>query len=196
VRLYQDGLPVCGREEEIVRDLAGSGSQNHQILLELIARGARLTGSESPSLLLEEYELARQLLVGLTNQAPEEAQLLRSEKLAALGVMAGGIAHEIRNPLAVVSTAAINAMLDGRRARTAAGALVEMSSLANERERLGKELERWERRRAEIEQRLAEIAAKEERLEAFVCRARQGVSAPPLPLAEAPQQVKTRLLNY
>jgi signal transduction histidine kinase len=35
-----------------------------------------------------------------------EAQLLQSQKLAALGVMAGGIAHEIRNPLAVCSSAA------------------------------------------------------------------------------------------
>lgn len=35
-----------------------------------------------------------------------EAQLLRSQKLAALGVMAGGIAHEIRNPLAVCSSSA------------------------------------------------------------------------------------------
>jgi signal transduction histidine kinase len=33
-------------------------------------------------------------------------QLLQSQKLAALGVMAGGIAHEIRNPLAVCSSAA------------------------------------------------------------------------------------------
>ena len=30
-----------------------------------------------------------------------EMELLKSQKLAALGVMAGGIAHEIRNPLAV-----------------------------------------------------------------------------------------------
>jgi len=35
-----------------------------------------------------------------------EMQLLRSHKLDALGVMAGGIAHEIRNPLAVCSSAA------------------------------------------------------------------------------------------
>lgn len=35
-----------------------------------------------------------------------EMQLLQSQKLAALGVMAGGIAHEIRNPLAVCASAA------------------------------------------------------------------------------------------
>lgn len=35
-----------------------------------------------------------------------EMQLLKSQKLAALGVMAGGIAHEIRNPLAVSYSAA------------------------------------------------------------------------------------------
>lgn len=35
-----------------------------------------------------------------------EMQLLMSQKLAALGVMAGGIAHEIRNPLAVSYSAA------------------------------------------------------------------------------------------
>lgn len=34
-----------------------------------------------------------------------EIQLLRSQKLAALGVMAGGIAHEIRNPLAIAFSA-------------------------------------------------------------------------------------------
>jgi signal transduction histidine kinase len=35
-----------------------------------------------------------------------QSELLQSQKLAALGVMAGGIAHEIRNPLAVCSSAA------------------------------------------------------------------------------------------
>lgn len=42
----------------------------------------------------------------LTERRKFEAQLVQSEKLASLGVMAGGIAHEIRNPLAVVSSAA------------------------------------------------------------------------------------------
>jgi PAS domain S-box-containing protein len=42
----------------------------------------------------------------LTERRKFETQLLQSQKLAALGVMAGGIAHEIRNPLAVCSSAA------------------------------------------------------------------------------------------
>ncbi len=65
VRLYQDGLPNCGREIDIVRDLANAGSINHQILLSAIERGAALTGTEAPELLLEEYELAKQVLAML-----------------------------------------------------------------------------------------------------------------------------------
>lgn len=65
VRLYQDGLPNCGREIDIVRDLAKAGSINHQILLSAMERGAALTGTESPELLLEEYELAKQVLAML-----------------------------------------------------------------------------------------------------------------------------------
>lgn len=41
----------------------------------------------------------------LTERREFETQLRQTEKLAALGVMAGGIAHELRNPLAVVSSA-------------------------------------------------------------------------------------------
>lgn len=62
VRLYQDGLPVCGREDEIVRDLAKAGSPNHQLLLSLMQEGAQLMGTESPELLIEEYRLAQAVL--------------------------------------------------------------------------------------------------------------------------------------
>jgi PAS domain S-box-containing protein len=42
----------------------------------------------------------------LTESRKLETQLLQAQKLAALGVMAGGIAHELRNPLAICSSAA------------------------------------------------------------------------------------------
>ncbi len=54
-RLYQDGLPVCGKEMAIIEELVKMGSRNHQILMELIQLGAKLEGTEDPKLLLEEY---------------------------------------------------------------------------------------------------------------------------------------------
>lgn len=49
----------------------------------------------------------------LTERRKFEQQLLQSQKLAALGVMAGGIAHEVRTPLAISSSAAQFLMEDG-----------------------------------------------------------------------------------
>ena len=62
VRLYQDGLPVCGREVEIVAELARAGARNHQLLLRLNERGATIMGTESSELLVEEYQLIKVLL--------------------------------------------------------------------------------------------------------------------------------------
>jgi len=62
VRIYQDGLPVCGREAEIVTDLANTGSRNHRLILRLIERGATIMGTESAELLVEEYELIKKIL--------------------------------------------------------------------------------------------------------------------------------------
>jgi hypothetical protein len=62
VRLYQDGLPVCGREAQIVTELAQKGSRNHQILFRLMEKGATIMGTESLELLMEEYELAKQTI--------------------------------------------------------------------------------------------------------------------------------------
>jgi hypothetical protein len=64
VRLYQDGLPVCGREMEIITDLANNGSRNHRLLEQLIRKGAVLMGTESTELLLEEYRLIKQTVSG------------------------------------------------------------------------------------------------------------------------------------
>lgn len=60
--LYQDGLPVCDREDALVDELAATGSRNHLLLQRLRGLGATLVGSESPELLVEEYALARQVL--------------------------------------------------------------------------------------------------------------------------------------
>ena len=56
-RVYQDGLPECGFEQQIVRELAEAGSRNHQLVLSLIQKGATLMGTEDPQLLIQEYQL-------------------------------------------------------------------------------------------------------------------------------------------
>jgi len=74
VRLFQDGLPVCGRELEIVKDLAGAGSRNHVLLLGLIEKGATIMGTESAELLVEEYQLVKQAVTGSAKQGKVNLQ--------------------------------------------------------------------------------------------------------------------------
>jgi hypothetical protein len=75
VRLYQDGLPRCGREVDIVTTLAGAGSPNHQLLLSLMGRRATLVGTESPDLLVREYRLVQeQLQAGDSRSAATKAE--------------------------------------------------------------------------------------------------------------------------
>ena len=81
VRLYQDGLPNCGREVEIVNTIAKSGSLNHQLLVKLMERGAQITGTESPELLVQEYKLARQLLTpGASPQNEKSAECVERNR--------------------------------------------------------------------------------------------------------------------
>jgi hypothetical protein len=80
VALYQDGLPVCGHEEKIVRDLAAAGSLNHRLLLDLIDKGARLVGAESPEMLVREYRLMREILESADTSIPAAvAERLRAQ---------------------------------------------------------------------------------------------------------------------
>ena len=82
VRLYQDGLPLCGKEVGIVKEVAAQGSQNHQLLVELMAPGAQLMGTEDPSLLLQEYQLLQSALGG-EKRGHENLQQEQSRRLLA-----------------------------------------------------------------------------------------------------------------
>jgi hypothetical protein len=70
VRIYQDGLPVCGKEVDIIKNLAGRGSRNHQLLLRLMNKGATVMGTESSELLVEEYRLIKKLMVAGDSPQP------------------------------------------------------------------------------------------------------------------------------
>lgn len=108
VKLYQDGLPVCGREGEIVRDVAEQGSRNHRLLLDLMAKGARLIGTEDPQLLLREYQMLQAAMGGTAPPAEDAGHGLLAERdrsIAArinatlrageIGLLFLGLAHEV-----------------------------------------------------------------------------------------------------
>lgn len=115
-RIYQDGLPVCGRELDIVRDVAKQGSQNHRLVLSLVRRGASLEGTEDVQLLLEEYHCIQAVAKELDPAAKRKMVKDLSTKRAALlsrrdqfiaqrialtlqeretGVLFAGMAHQI-----------------------------------------------------------------------------------------------------
>ena len=60
------------------------------------------------SMLDDAGKLTGMVMVGrdLTDRRRLEDQLIQSAKMASLGVMAGGIAHELRNPLGIISASA------------------------------------------------------------------------------------------
>lgn len=69
LKLYQDGLPKCGRELEIAQSVAAGGSRNFQLLVRLVEKGARLIGTEDPDLLIQEYNRLRNTLDNLRGSA-------------------------------------------------------------------------------------------------------------------------------
>lgn len=90
----------------------------------------------------------------------------------------------------------IGKLVDGRRVRTSSGALLELSILANEKERLNKELDVAARRQAEIVARLSEIAAKEQRLQAYVKNPEMVDRVCPTPPLDVVHRVKAKEFSY
>jgi hypothetical protein len=84
VKIYQDGLPNSGHELQIVKELAEAGSQNHQIILDLVEKGATLVGTESPELLTQEYNLVQQTLARLASDCGSDLTRRQRERSAAL----------------------------------------------------------------------------------------------------------------
>ncbi len=85
---------------------SGSGTAEYELIT---SKGAHIPVSWAFSPMKKDEEpIVGIVAVGrdLTERRKFEQQLLQSQKLAALGVMAGGIAHEIRTPLAISSSAA------------------------------------------------------------------------------------------
>ncbi len=108
LHLYQDGLPVCGMEVAIVNDIAKQGSPNFQLLLDLMQRGATLHGTESPSLLRQEYEWIRQPHLATPEAAAAllierdrfiAAEIDRTLPSGATGLIFLGMLHRIEDHL-------------------------------------------------------------------------------------------------
>lgn len=95
-------------------------------------------------------------------------------------------------------------LVDSRRTRTSSGALLELSMLEMEKQRLMLEVQRAERRCAEIRGRMAEIDKKGFRLQRFVEKLSGEVQASqahtvssPLPIHSAPtDKLKRRRFSY
>jgi len=63
MKIYQDGMVVEGEAgEEIVREIAKAGSKNHEIILRLLKRGARLVKTEEFKLV----KMERDVLLAIT----------------------------------------------------------------------------------------------------------------------------------
>ncbi len=68
VKIYQDGIPTGGEFGiKLVEECAKNGSQNFQIVLSLIQKGATLEKTEDAQLLKEEYEILKDIVGAKTD---------------------------------------------------------------------------------------------------------------------------------
>ncbi|MBI4299024.1 MAG: hypothetical protein HY666_04605 [Chloroflexi bacterium] len=85
LRVYQDGLATDGRVgRRIVEEAAARGSQNYQLILQLLDRGAEIRKTENPSLLLREHSSLRSSLLGESEGQEQLTADLYLEKIYGL----------------------------------------------------------------------------------------------------------------
>jgi len=99
VFLYQDGLPVCGKERIIVEKAAAAGSENYRLLLDLVVKGATLVGTEDPRLLLEEYHRVTANLAAASHASRPSPQFAPARQMALLAERDAYIAARIGGTL-------------------------------------------------------------------------------------------------
>ena len=73
VRIYPDGVPVCGNELELVTRLADRGCRSSRYILKLIESGAIVEGTEDMELLIQEYDLLNRLLMRRSGVGQQQA---------------------------------------------------------------------------------------------------------------------------
>ena len=103
VKLYQDSLPDGPGTERLVEEMAAHGSPNHRLLRLLQARGARVMGTESLSLLLEEYQAIKERRDSpeLLRRSLEARDRYIADRIAAtlaegeIGILFIGAAHDV-----------------------------------------------------------------------------------------------------
>ena len=86
----------------------GSGAQDAEVALLGAGGQERAIVWSSSAMRDDQRGVTGMVVVGrdLTERRQLEQRLIQSDKMASLGVMAGGIAHELRNPLAVIGVSA------------------------------------------------------------------------------------------
>jgi two-component system cell cycle sensor histidine kinase/response regulator CckA len=101
-RLFMDFIPKSRHAELLPRWNAVLAGQPQTLEAEIIGADGRLLIAIMSAALIPDYGEVFLIIKDVTVQKQLEVQLHQSEKLAALGRLVAGAAHELNNPLAVI----------------------------------------------------------------------------------------------